>query len=175
MGNENPLVGIVLGSKSDMEQAEKISAILDELSIVHEVTVASAHRTPEDVAAYSTRARTRGIKVIIAVAGLSAALPGTIAAHTILPVIGVPAVSGSLGGMDALLAIAQMPPGVPVATVGINGGRNAALLAARVIAIYDEKVFTALSKWTVKASEKIRLDRTTIEGLPSAPAEAYEI
>jgi 5-(carboxyamino)imidazole ribonucleotide mutase len=77
--------------------------------------------------------------------------------------------------MDALLAIAQMPPGVPVATVGINGGRNAALLAARVIAIYDEKVFTALSKWTVKASEKIRLDRTTIEGLPSAPAEAYEI
>ncbi len=175
MSSEKPLAGIVLGSKSDMEQAEKISAILDELYIVHEVTVASAHRTPEDVAAYSTSARTRGIKVIIAVAGLSAALPGTIAAHTILPVIGVPAVSGSLGGMDALLAIAQMPPGVPVATVGINGGRNAALLAARIIAIYDEKVFTALSEWTVKASEKTRLDRAHIKGLPSAPPEAFEI
>jgi phosphoribosylaminoimidazole carboxylase PurE protein len=130
-----PLVGIVMGSKSDMPEMEKAGQELTERGIRYEMRVMSAHRDPEVVADYARNARMRGLKVIIAGAGLSAALPGVCAAHTELPVIGVPLSNrnSAAGGLDALLATAQMPPGVPVACVGLNAARNAAVLAARII------------------------------------------
>jgi len=132
---DSPLVGIVMGSASDMETMEKAAAELAERGIMHEVRVMSAHREPDQVAEYAKAARMRGLKVIIAGAGISAALPGAVAAHTDLPVIGVP-LSGRLtaaGGLDAILSILQMPPGVPVACVGLDNPRNAAILAAQII------------------------------------------
>ena len=129
------VVGIVMGSKSDMEVMEKAARELEERGILHEIRVMSAHRDPDMVADYAKNARMRGLRAIIAGAGLAAALPGVVAAHTDLPVIGVPLTSASsvAGGLDALLAIAQMPPGVPVACVAVNGARNAAVLAARIL------------------------------------------
>ena len=131
-----PRVGIVMGSKSDLERMEAAAAELTERGIDHEVRVMSAHRDPDVVADYARNAQMRGIRVIIAGAGLAAALPGVVAAHTALPVIGVPLTSATsvAGGLDALLAIAQMPPGVPVACVGVDNPRNAAVLAARILA-----------------------------------------
>ena len=131
-----PLVGIIMGSKSDMETMEKAANELSERGIRSEMRVMSAHRDPGTVADYCRNAHMRGIKVIIAGAGLAAALPGVAAAHTDLPVIGVPLTSKTsvAGGLDALLAIAQMPPGVPVACVGVDNARNAAVLAARILA-----------------------------------------
>ena len=134
---DQPLVGIVMGSQSDMPKMEKAARELEEHGIRHEVRVMSAHRQPDLVAEYARNAHLRGIKIIIAGAGLSAALPGVVAAHTPLPVIGVP-LSSSLsaaGGLDALLSVAQMPPGVPVACVSLDGARNAAVLAARILAL----------------------------------------
>ena len=133
---ESPLVGIVMGSKSDMPVMEKAARELDERGILNETRVMSAHRDPDTVAEYAKNARMRGLRVIIAGAGLAAALPGVVAAHTDLPVIGVPLTSSMsiAGGLDALLAIAQMPPGVPVGCVGVDNARNAAVLAARIIA-----------------------------------------
>jgi len=130
-----PRVGIVMGSKSDMPEMEKAAKELEERGISYEVRVMSAHREPEVVADYAKNAHMRGLRVIIAGAGLSAALPGVCAAHSDLPVIGVPLTSANsvAGGLDALLAIAQMPPGVPVACVGVNAARNAAVIAARII------------------------------------------
>ncbi len=131
-----PRVGIIMGSKSDMETMEKAGAVLDEYRIRFEIRVMSAHRDPEMVADYCKNARMRGLKVIIAGAGLSAALPGVAAAHTDLPVIGVP-LSGRMsaaGGLDSILSVVQMPPGVPVASVGLDNARNAAHLAARILA-----------------------------------------
>ena len=130
-----PVVGIVMGSKSDMPVMEKAGSELQERGIRYEIRVMSAHRDPEVVADYARNARMRGLKVIIAGAGLAAALPGVVAAHTDLPVIGVPLTSKTsvAGGLDALLAIAQMPPGVPVACVGVDNARNAAVLAARIL------------------------------------------
>jgi 5-(carboxyamino)imidazole ribonucleotide mutase len=130
-----PRVGIVMGSKSDQETMAKASAELEERGILHEVRVMSAHRDPDVVAEYAKNARPRGLKVIIAGAGLAAALPGVVAAHTDLPVIGVPLQSRTsvAGGLDAMLAIAQMPPGVPVACVGVDAAKNAAVLAARIL------------------------------------------
>ncbi|HEY7077577.1 MAG TPA: 5-(carboxyamino)imidazole ribonucleotide mutase [Solirubrobacteraceae bacterium] len=130
-----PLVGIVMGSKSDMEKMQKAARELDQLEIEHEVRVMSAHREPDVVADYARNAKLRGLRVIIAGAGLSAALPGVVAAHTELPVIGVPLTSSTsvAGGLDALLSISQMPPGVPVACVGVDNARNAAVLAARIL------------------------------------------
>ena len=130
-----PRVGIVMGSKSDMPAMERAADELTERGILHEVRVMSAHRDPEKVADYARNARMRGLRVIIAGAGLSAALPGVVAAHTDLPVIGVPLTSRTsiAGGLDALLSIAQMPPGVPVACVGVDNARNAAVLAARIL------------------------------------------
>ena len=130
-----PRVGIVMGSKSDMQAMEKAARELDERGIGHEVRVMSAHREPDAVAEYAKNARLRGLRVIIAGAGLSAALPGVVAAHTDLPVIGVPLTSRTsiAGGLDALLSIVQMPPGVPVACVGVDNARNAAVLAARIL------------------------------------------
>jgi 5-(carboxyamino)imidazole ribonucleotide mutase len=130
-----PLVGIVMGSKSDMPAMEAAAKELNERGIRNEVRVMSAHRDPETVAEYAKNAKLRGLRVIIAGAGLSAALPGVVAAHTQLPVIGVPLTSSKsiAGGLDALLSIAQMPPGVPVACVGVDNARNAAVLAARIL------------------------------------------
>jgi 5-(carboxyamino)imidazole ribonucleotide mutase len=133
--SESPLVGIVMGSESDREKMQKAAAELQERGISFEIQVMSAHRSPDLVATYSKEARSRGLRVIIAGAGLSAALPGTVAAHTDLPVIGVPlaAKTGVMNGLDALLSVAQMPPGVPVACVGVDNARNAAVLAARIL------------------------------------------
>ena len=130
-----PRVGIVMGSKSDMETMDAAAKELEKLGIGHEVRVMSAHRDPDVVADYAKNAKMRGLRVIIAGAGLSAALPGVVAAHTQLPVIGVPLTSSKsiAGGLDALLSIAQMPPGVPVACVGVDNPRNAAVLAARIL------------------------------------------
>jgi 5-(carboxyamino)imidazole ribonucleotide mutase len=130
-----PRVGIVMGSKSDMPVMEKAAQELEERGIRHETRVMSAHREPETVADYARNAKMRGLRVIIAGAGLSAALPGVVAAHTDLPVIGVPLTSKTSvgGGLDALLAISQMPPGVPVACVGVDNARNAAVLAAKIL------------------------------------------
>ena len=133
---DSPRVGIIMGSKSDMPEMEKAGSVPEDRGIRFEVRVMSAHRDPEMVADYARNAKMRGLQVIIAGAGLSAALPGVVAAHTDLPVIGVPLTSRTsvAGGLDALLAIAQMPPGVPVACVGVDNARNAAVLAARILA-----------------------------------------
>lgn len=131
-----PLVGIVMGSESDMEAMEKAAVVLRDRGIPHELKVMSAHREPDTVAEYAKSAKSRGLRVVIAGAGISAALPGAVAAHTDLPVIGVP-LSGRLtaaGGLDAILSIVQMPPGVPVACVGLDNARNAAILAAQILA-----------------------------------------
>jgi phosphoribosylaminoimidazole carboxylase PurE protein len=128
-----PLVGVIMGSESDMEKMEKAGQALEEAEIRYEMRVMSAHRDPEKVREYCQAARMRGLRVIIAGAGLSAALPGVAAAHTDLPVVGVPLSGKSLGGLDALLSAVQMPSGVPVACVAIDGARNAGLLAARII------------------------------------------
>jgi phosphoribosylaminoimidazole carboxylase PurE protein len=132
-----PQVGIVMGSKSDLPVMEKAAAELEERGIRHETRVMSAHREPDTVAEYAKNARMRGLRVIIAGAGLSAALPGVVAAHTDLPVIGVPLTSKTsvAGGLDALLAVTQMPPGVPVASVGVDNAKNAAVLAARILSL----------------------------------------
>ena len=135
-----PLVSIIMGSTSDMEVMSKAAKILDEFEIPFEINALSAHRTPEKVEAFATSARERGVKVIIAGAGMAAHLPGVVAALTPLPVIGVP-IKASLDGMDALLAIVQMPPGIPVATVAINGAQNAALLAIQMMATGDEMLY----------------------------------
>jgi len=130
-----PQVGIIMGSESDMEVMEKAGAVLDEKGVSWEINVMSAHRDPETVAAYCAGARARGIKVIIAGAGLSAALPGVAAAHTDLPVVGVPLSSSmtAAGGLDSILSVVQMPPGVPVASVGLDNAKNAGHLAARIL------------------------------------------
>jgi 5-(carboxyamino)imidazole ribonucleotide mutase len=132
---EGPLVGILVGSESDRERMQPALDELDSRGIAHEFEVRSAHRNPDAVAEYARGARERGIRVLIAGAGLAAALPGAVAAHTDLPVIGVPLRStmSVLDGLDALLAIAQMPPGVPVATVGVDNAKNADVLAARIL------------------------------------------
>ena len=134
-GERGPLVGILVGSESDRERMEPALQELDERGISHEFHVLSAHRDPRAVAEYASTAALRGVRVIIAGAGLAAALPGVVAAHTPLPVIGVPLTSSRsvAGGLDALLSIAQMPPGVPVACVGVDSARNAAVLAARIL------------------------------------------
>lgn len=135
-----PLVGIVMGSDSDLPVMKEAVQVLDELGITSEVVISSAHRVPDKTAAYARTAVERGLAVIIAGAGGAAHLPGVIAAYTPLPVIGVPIKSGALQGVDALYAIVQMPPGVPVATVAINGARNAGILAAQIIGATDPEV-----------------------------------
>jgi len=133
------MVSIIMGSQSDMPVMEKATAYLEEHSIPFEVNVMSTHRNPEGVAEYAKKAKERGIKVIIAGAGMAAALPGVIAAYTTLPVIGVPIKSGALQGIDALLAIVQMPPGVPVATMAIDGAKNAAVFAHKILQLCEER------------------------------------
>lgn len=171
-----PLVGIIVGSASDMPHAEKAAAILREFEVAFEVGIASAHRTPEDVINYASGAADRGVKVIIAMAGLSAALPGVIAAHTTVPVIGVPIASGPLSGSDALLAVAQMPPGVPVASMGIDGAKNAALMALRIISTRDDSLTWKLASWSQKAAGEVRDARKKVEdaGLPPVPTHVFQ-
>ncbi len=149
----NPVVGILMGSASDQEKMKKASDILEELNIPYEMTVCSAHRNPDRTAEYAKTASSRGLKVLIAGAGLAAALPGVLAAHTHLPIIGVPVAAGPLNGVDSLYAIVQMPPGIPVATVGIDNARNAAILAAQIIALADEDVKARLMNYRKKLSE----------------------
>ena len=132
---DEPIVGIIMGSKNDKPKMQPAGAALEDAGIRYEVRVMSAHRDPELVTDYCTNARMRGLKVIIAGAGMSAALPGVAAAHTDLPVIGVPILGKSLGGLDALLSAVQMPPGIPVACVAIDGAKNAGVLAARMLNI----------------------------------------
>ena len=132
---DGPLVGILMGSESDSEVMKGATAELESLGIAHEVKVLSAHRDPEGVREYALGAESRGLKVIIAGAGKAAALPGVVAALTDLPVIGVPIRTSDLGGLDSLLSMVQMPSGVPVATVAINGARNAAILAAKILRV----------------------------------------
>jgi 5-(carboxyamino)imidazole ribonucleotide mutase len=139
-----PLVGIVLGSSSDREKMQPAAEVLQELGVACEMVVLSAHRTPEETAQYARSAAGRGLRVLIGGAGWSAALPGVLAAHTLLPVIGVPLSGSPLGGRDALYSMVQMPPGVPVATVGVDTAGNAALLAARILALGDPEVARAL-------------------------------
>jgi len=140
VADESPQVGIVLGSDSDREIMRPALEVLQQLEITFEATVASAHRSPQRAAEYAQTAQQRGIKVIIAAAGWAAHLPGALAAHTILPVIGVPISSSPIGGLDALYSIVQMPPGVPVATVGVDTAKNAGLLAAQILALSDTQL-----------------------------------
>lgn len=140
-------VGIIMGSTSDEDVMRKGAAVLEELGLGYDWIVSSAHRNPERTADWASTAAERGLQVIIAGAGLAAALPGVVAAHTTLPVIGVPIASGALNGVDSLYSIVQMPPGVPVATVGIDNTRNAALLAAQIIALSDSAVAQAIATY----------------------------
>lgn len=149
-----PIVSIIMGSTSDLPILKKAADFLEKLEIPFEMNALSAHRTPAEVEQFARNAHKRGIKVIIAAAGMAAALPGVIAALTPIPVIGVP-ISSSLSGTDALLSIVQMPPGIPVATVGINGAMNAAILAVEIIALSDEAVSGRLDKYRSTLSQKI--------------------
>lgn len=150
----NPIVSMIMGSTSDLPIMDKAAQLLDRLEIPFEISALSAHRTPAEVEKFAQSAKSRGIRVIIAAAGMAAALPGVIAANTTLPVIGVP-IKGMLDGLDALLSIVQMPPGVPVATVGVNGALNAALLAVQIIALTDEKTAQKLEHYKEGLKEKI--------------------
>jgi 5-(carboxyamino)imidazole ribonucleotide mutase len=149
-----PLVSIIMGSTSDLPVMEKACQLLDELQVPFEVNALSAHRTPEAVEAFASGAKERGLKVIIAAAGMAAALPGVIAASTTLPVIGVP-VKGMLDGLDAMLSIIQMPPGIPVATVGVNAAQNAAILAVEMLALSDEAIAQRLAVYKGNLRTKI--------------------
>ena len=148
------LVSIIMGSTSDLPIMEKAAGIFDEFEIPFEMHALSAHRTPSEVETFARNAQGKGIEVIIAAAGMAAHLPGVIASMTNLPVIGVP-MDASLGGMDALLAIVQMPPGIPVATVGINGAVNAAILAAQILAVKDEALRVKLAAYKENLKTKI--------------------
>ncbi|MCD8289723.1 MAG: 5-(carboxyamino)imidazole ribonucleotide mutase [Prevotella sp.] len=149
-----PIVSIIMGSTSDLPVMEKACQFLNEMAVPFEVNALSAHRTPEQVEAFAKGAAARGVKVIIAAAGMAAALPGVIAANTVLPVIGVP-VKGMLDGLDALLSIVQMPPGIPVATVGVNQAVNAAILACEIIALHDEETAVKLTDYKASLCKKI--------------------
>ena len=158
-----PIVSIIMGSTSDLPVMEKAAKLLDEMHVPFEMNALSAHRTPEAVEEFAKNARSRGIKVIIAAAGMAAHLPGVIAASTPLPVISVPVKGSVLDGVDALYSIIQMPPGIPVATVAINGAMNAAILAVQMLALSDTELATkfadyktGLKKKIVKANEELK-------------------
>ena len=155
MSEARPLVGIVMGSASDLKEVEPCMEALRELGVSYEVTVASAHRAPDKVSEYARTARERGLRVLVAAAGWAAHLPGVLAAYTTLPVIGLPIGSSALGGTDALYSIVQMPPGVPVAAVGINTGMNAGILAAQMIALGDEELAGRLVAMKERMASKV--------------------
>jgi len=149
-----PLISIIMGSTSDLPIMEKAARFLDEMEIPFEMNALSAHRTPEEVERFAKGVKERGVKVIIAAAGMAAHLCGVIASMTTLPVIGVP-INSTLDGMDALLAIVQMPPGIPVATVGINGALNAAILSAQMLSLSDESLQNRLNDYKENLKKKI--------------------
>lgn len=149
-----PVVSIIMGSTSDLPVMEKASAFLDSMDIPFEMNALSAHRTPAEVESFAREAAERGIKVILAGAGMAAALPGVIAANTTVPVIGIP-IKGMLDGLDAMLSIIQMPPGIPVATVGVNGAQNAAILAVEMLALSDAGLAAKLKNYKDSLKEKI--------------------
>ena len=150
----SPFVSIIMGSTGDLPVMEKACQFLNDMQIPFEVNALSAHRTPEAVEQFAKDAKSRGIKVIIAAAGMAAALPGVIAAQTTRPVIGVP-IKGMLDGLDAMLSIIQMPPGIPVATVGVNGAQNAAILAVEMLALSDADLAKRLSDYKAGLKSKI--------------------
>lgn len=149
-----PIVSIIMGSTSDLPVMEKAAAFLDSMEIPFEMNALSAHRTPAEVVSFAREAKGRGVKVILAGAGMAAALPGVIAANTTLPVIGIP-IKGMLDGLDALLSIVQMPPGIPVATMGVNGALNAAILAVEMLALSDAQLATRLEDYKSNLKQKI--------------------
>lgn len=149
-----PIVSIIMGSTSDLPILRKAAAFLEQMEVPFEMNALSAHRTPRQVEEFASNASARGIKVIIAAAGMAAALPGVIAALTTVPVIGLP-IDSTLQGQDALLSIVQMPPGIPVATVGINAGLNSAILAVRILALSDEALAARYAAYCSSLSEKI--------------------
>jgi 5-(carboxyamino)imidazole ribonucleotide mutase len=150
-----PLVSIIMGSTSDLPVMEKACKFFDEMQVPFEVNALSAHRTPDAVEEFAKGAKGRGLKVIIAGAGMAAALPGVIAASTTLPVIGVPIKGSVLDGIDAMFSIIQMPPGIPVATVGVNGAQNAAILAVEIMALADEELAQKFADYKSGLSQKI--------------------
>jgi len=154
---KKPVIGIIMGSKSDLEIMRETDLVLESLKIPFETTILSAHRTPDETTAYARKAEKRGLKVIIAGAGGAAHLAGVVTSHTLLPVIGVPIDSGPLKGLDALLSTVQMPGGIPVATVSIGkaGAKNAALLAAEILAIEDRALKTRLKRYRARLAKAV--------------------
>ena len=158
-----PIVGIVMGSDSDLPVMAKAAEMLDKLEIPYELTIVSAHRTPDRLTEYARSAAGRGIRVIIAGAGGAAHLPGMVAAQTVLPVIGVPVQTKALGGVDSLYSIVQMPPGIPVATVAINGALNAGLLAAKIVALGDPEKTAMVAGYAVNLKNMVEAKAKKLE------------
>ncbi len=168
-----PLVGLIMGSDSDLSLMQEAAAILDTFTVPYEITIVSAHRTPKRMVAYAESAEKRGLKVIIACAGGAAHLPGMTAALTVLPVIGVPRELKTLHGIDSLLSIAQMPPGVPVATVAINGALNAGLLAVKILATQDTKLATRLRQYQASLKNNVTKKALRLEKIGAARYQAH--
>ncbi|MCG8348509.1 MAG: 5-(carboxyamino)imidazole ribonucleotide mutase [Chloroflexales bacterium] len=166
-----PLIGIIMGSDSDLSTMQDAIDVCREFGVPYEVRVVSAHRTPQDMAEYAATAHTRGLRVIIAGAGGAAHLPGMVAAHSPLPVIGVPVTSKALNGLDSLLSIVQMPAGVPVATVAIGGGRNAGLLAVQILASADPRLRDQVLTYKTNLAEQSRAKNVQVSALSSPDKE----
>jgi 5-(carboxyamino)imidazole ribonucleotide mutase len=164
----DPLVGIAMGSSSDLPTLEPAADILERFGVAHELRVLSAHRTPDAMADYARSAHARGLKVLIAGAGGAAHLPGMLAAHTPLPVIGVPVATGNLNGLDSLLSIVQMPRGVPVATVAIGGGANAGLLAVQILATSDPVLLRRLHEYKAELAATAREQDADLSATPQS-------
>ncbi len=158
-----PLVGIIMGSDSDLGVMQEAAKVFEDFKVEYEITVCSAHRTPDRAHEYSTTAEARGLKVIIAAAGGAAHLAGVIAASTTVPVIGVPVQAKTLDGLDSLLSTVQMPPGIPVATVGINAAKNAGLLAVKILATNDENLKSELKKYSEKMKDDVNRKAEKLE------------
>ena len=158
-----PQVGIVMGSDSDLKVMEKAAAMLEELGIDYEMAIISAHREPDELIQWVRGAEERGEKVLIAGAGMAAALPGMCAALSALPVIGVPLAGSKLDGMDAVFSIMQMPPGIPVATVAIDGAKNAAILAAKILAVGDEKILAKVKEYAKNLEEQVKAKNARLQ------------
>ncbi|MDH7577025.1 MAG: 5-(carboxyamino)imidazole ribonucleotide mutase [Bacillota bacterium] len=163
LAQQEPRIGIVLGSDSDFGMMEETIRVLDDFGVPYEVTIASAHRSPERAADYAREAEGRGIEVLIAGAGMAAHLPGVLAAYTTLPVIGVPLQGGALNGVDALYSVVQMPPGVPVAAVAINGARNAALLAVQMLSLRDSDLRAKLRVYKARMAAEVAAKSTALQ------------
>jgi 5-(carboxyamino)imidazole ribonucleotide mutase len=158
-----PIVGVIMGSRSDLRTMSPAIDLLTELDVPHEVRIVSAHRTPDWMFEYASTAESRGLEVIVAAAGGAAHLPGMVAAKTMLPVLGVPVAATLLNGVDSLLSIVQMPSGVPVATVAIGGARNAGLLAVRILAAADDELRAAVVRFQTELAESVAARDLTLQ------------